>query len=140
MAECTLHLFLSSDWYLPKMPISINGKKAFDMSGDHIKKTMTGDMYQKSYIKCDFPDEEKLLISYDITWAGVPYHEEISINLEEDEDVYLKLYMPGMMEAISKGRNCFQFKLLTEKEGKKEIKKVEKGKYTVNPPYKAPQL
>lgn len=134
-AKCTVHLFLVNDWFLESLPISVNGEKAFEMKGDPIKKTMTGDMYRRSYTKCTFPEEDNVVLSYDMTWAGVPYHEDISLSLDEENDIYLKLYMPGLSEALRKGRNCFQFKIMNEKEIKKELKNLSKGKYTVNPDY-----
>lgn len=140
LGESKLHLFLSSNSLVEALPIYINGEKAFELKGDLISETDLGEngvfrKYKKSYCPVIFSNEGKFTIGYNMVWHDVPYHEDIIISVEDGDEVYLKLYMPSLIEALSTNRVCYQFKIIKDKDGQKELKKVNKGKYTINPSY-----
>lgn len=130
-AQATIYIFFDSKHYFKQFPIDINGRHACYMEGKETTSKMYGTRYEKSCRKIDIHGEGKVVISYDIIFAQKPFYNSITIDVSDGEVYYVKLSLENLFNAIAKKRSSWEFKLLKQKEGLKEL---QDKKYTVNPP------
>lgn len=124
-ARATVYIFYDSKFYLPSLPISINGVYSFGMEGKP-----DGDRYTKSMRKVNVRGDGKMVVSLDFKWADKPYHSEIPLNISDEGVYYIKIYMEKLWNAVLKKRSGLEMKQLKPKDGLKELSS---DKYTVNP-------
>ena len=130
-AEATIYLFFDSKSYLEQFPIDINGQRVCYMEGEKSVSKMTGTRYEPSCRRINIHGEGKVVLSYDVIAAKRPYYNSITFDVEDGEVYYVKLGLENLVNAIAKKRNSWEFKLLKQKDGLKELKNK---KYNVNPP------
>lgn len=137
-AESTVYIIMNYDTFMPitqngMIKMSIDGEHAFNMQlepkDDKIWYETTR-TYRKAIQKMIFNEEGRFVISFDLVWFGdKPCSDEITLDLTDGSVHYIQMFQ----RSFSKSGN---FKILTEKEWLKKMKKVKD--YTILPDYVYP--
>lgn len=130
-SNATIYIFLDHKGFFESFPININGEHKFGLEGKVISSDKNfGNRYSQAVRKINVHGEGQTIISYDVTWYGKPYHNEIAIDITDGGVYYIKLFTEKIFKALAKKRNGWEFKLLKQKDGLKELSD---DKYVVNP-------
>lgn len=123
-AESSIYL-IDSYLYKPMDKITINGKVINTPERVPIGNYLQLTKYRKSITKVNVPDDGRVIITRDMTWADKPYHDEITLDLVDGDTYYIEL-ISGMKSKI---------KVLKEKDGKKTLEKAQKDtkEWQINP-------
>lgn len=120
-AESTVYIIMNYDALLSGEPIiklNVNDQHVCDMELTLKKQTQDFYQYKKAVKKLIFNEEDTYIISYDLNWYGdVPHHADITLDLVDGETYYIQLGQKSF-------KNAWAFKLLTEKEAMKKLKKA----------------
>lgn len=122
-AEGIVYLF--GDKSPKPFAISINGSEKFVLEGKILKRqgsnTIGGvteefNTYSNVVKKIIFSEDGQYMISFDMSWFGKPYHDEIVIDITDGDIQYI---------VISNSIKGLKFKPLKESDGLKKLKKAE---------------
>lgn len=97
--------------------LMFNGDKIPLQPKVYLKDFMGLDVFKKGLTKCIVKNDGRIMIVRDATWAGKPYHDEMTLDLNDGETYYLEL-MSGPKSTL---------KLLNPKKGAKEVEKILKN-------------
>lgn len=113
-ADSTVYIF--DNWaYMPLDYLTFNAD-TIQLVERPIQKHGTLDKYKKALTKYTIKNDGRLTIAREFHWYGKPYHDEITLDLN-DGDVYYLQMVSGMHSTI---------KLLKPKDGEKDIEKAKK--------------
>lgn len=123
-AESSIYL-IDSYPYKPMDKITINGKVINTPERVPIGNYLQLTKYRKTITKVNVPDDGRVIITRDMTWADKPFHDEITLDLVDGDAYYIEL-ISGMKNKI---------KVLKEKDGKKTLEKAQKDtkEWQINP-------
>lgn len=122
-AEGVVYLF--GDKTPKPFAISINGSEKFVLEGKILKRqgsntiggvTEVFNTYSNVVQKIIFHEDGQYMISFDLSWFGKPYHDEIVIDITDGDVQYV---------VISNSIKGLKFKPLKESDGLKKLKKAE---------------
>lgn len=112
-AESVIYVFDNYPYQLMD-ELSFNGEalpiseRPFLREKNHLKE------YKKGLTKYIIKNDGRLLIVRDFTWASKPYHDEITLDLNDGDVYYLEL-VSGIKSKV---------KLLKDNEGQKKLQKI----------------
>lgn len=129
-ADGTIHLLQSSELFGRDLSVSVNGRKIADYSGTPVCDSVL--KFKRHYTPIHVGGAEQVILSFNFLFNGNPVEDQLSVTLEDGEEVYVKLELPNVFEGATKGRSMYRLRLLSVKDGLKEMKKVPK-KYIVHP-------
>lgn len=116
-AESTIYFFENHP-YLADCTITLNGdtiplpERKFKKTNGFTKLTS----YYRAQTKCIVPGDDKVVITFEFLWMERPFHDEISLDLNDGEIYYILLT----------NNSSAKMKILSEKEGQKKLKEVAK--------------
>ena len=130
LADGTIHLLQSSELFGRDLSVSVNGRKVADYSGEPVCDSVL--KFKRHYTPIHVGGAEQVILSFDILFNGNQVEDQLSVTLEDGEEVYVKLELPNVFEGLTKGASAYRLRSLSVKDGLKEMKKVPK-KYILHP-------
>ncbi len=116
-AESTIYLF-DNYKYVNDTKVQFNGQDLNLPERPFYKNFYNLKEYKKSITKVTIPEDGRILIARDFMWANKPYHDEMTLDLNDGDVYYIEL-VAGMKSTL---------KIIKEKDAQKYLKKVSENK------------